>query len=118
MLAVKYPRLHIPASFLFLVRHFGTGVLIATAFVHLLPTAFISLGDPCLSGFWTKDYPAMPGAIALAAIFFVAVIEMVFSPSQNIWEDSQKVNHALCSAPSTARGGATFTILPEPHAER
>ncbi|KAF3938513.1 hypothetical protein ABW19_dt0206640 [Dactylella cylindrospora] len=63
----------------FLARHFGTGVLLATAFVHLLPTAFISLTDPCLPKFWTETYPAMAGAIALAAVFFVVTIEMIFS---------------------------------------
>lgn len=84
ILAVKFPGLRIPGRFFFAVRHFGTGVLIATAFVHLLPTAFISLGDPCLDSFWNTDYPAMPGAIALAAIFFVTVIEMVFHPSRHI----------------------------------
>jgi zinc transporter ZupT len=84
MLVLKFPRLRIPSSFLFSARHFGTGVLIATAFVHLLPTAFISLGDPCLSKFWTTDYQAMPGAIALAAIFFLTVIEMMFSPGRNV----------------------------------
>lgn len=66
------------------MRHFGTGVLIATAFVHLLPTAFVSLNNPCLSSFWTKDYQAMPGAIALAAVFLVTVIEMIFHPSRQI----------------------------------
>ncbi|KAL4890654.1 ZIP zinc transporter-domain-containing protein [Aspergillus ambiguus] len=83
VLAIRFPRLRIPSSFLFCVSHFGTGVLIATAFVHLLPTAFTSLNDPCLSGFWTTDYPQMPGAIALAGIFFVTVVEMVFSPSRH-----------------------------------
>jgi hypothetical protein len=84
MLVLKFPRLRIPANFLFTARHFGTGVLIATAFVHLLPTAFISLLDPCLSNFWTTDYPAMPGAIALAAVFLLTVIEMVFSPGRTM----------------------------------
>lgn len=84
ILATKFPGLRIPNRFFFAVRHFGTGVLIATSFVHLLPTAFISLGDPCLGDFWTKDYPAIPGAIALAAIFFVTIIEMVFHPSRHI----------------------------------
>ncbi|KAL6413333.1 hypothetical protein AUP68_02842 [Ilyonectria robusta] len=84
ILAVKFPGLRIPNRFFFAVRHFGTGVLIATAFVHLLPTAFISLGDACLGGFWTSDYPAIPGAIALAAIFFVTIIEMVFHPSRHL----------------------------------
>ncbi|KAF2013959.1 Zip-domain-containing protein [Aaosphaeria arxii CBS 175.79] len=83
VLVLKFPRLRIPATFLFSVRHFGTGVLIATAFVHLLPTAFISLGNPCLSDFWTERYQAMPGAIALAAIFFVTLVEMVFSPGRH-----------------------------------
>ncbi|KAM7213926.1 putative transporter [Rhypophila decipiens] len=83
LLAMRFPILRIPANALFAFRHIGTGVLLATAFVHLLPTAFISLGDPCLSSFWTSDYPAMPGAIALAGIFFVAIIEMIFSPARH-----------------------------------
>ncbi|ELR07861.1 hypothetical protein VC83_01033 [Pseudogymnoascus destructans] len=83
LIVVKAPRLRIPPTFLFIVRHFGTGVLIATAFVHLLPTAFISLTDPCLPDFWNKDYPAMAGALALAAVFLIAVVEMVFSPGKN-----------------------------------
>ncbi|KAF4454975.1 hypothetical protein F53441_2632 [Fusarium austroafricanum] len=84
IMATKFPGLRIPARFFFAVRHFGTGVLIATAFVHLLPTAFTSLGNPCLSSFWTQDYQAMPGAITLAAIFLVTVIEMVFHPSRHV----------------------------------
>lgn len=110
LLVLRFPRLRIPARVLFVVRHFGepvlsvcrilprlltknsgTGVLIATAFVHLLPTAFISLGDPCLSSFWTDDYPAMPGAIALLGIFAIAGIEMTFSPEKR-----------CCAAPMTS----------------
>ncbi|KAK2597349.1 hypothetical protein QQS21_006046 [Conoideocrella luteorostrata] len=84
IMAAKFPGLRIPRRFFFVVRHFGTGVLIATAFVHLLPTAFVSLGNPCLGDFWTKKYEAMPGAIVLAAIFLVVIIEMVFHPSRHI----------------------------------
>ena len=84
MLAMRFPGMRLPDTFFFAIRHFGTGVLIATAFVHLMPTAFIMLGDPCLGSFWTEDYPAMPGAISLAGIFFVAVIEMIFHPSRHI----------------------------------
>jgi hypothetical protein len=53
--------------------------LIATAFVHLLPTAFISLTDPCLPPFWNKGYEAMPGLIAMASVFIVVGIEMFFA---------------------------------------
>jgi zinc transporter 1/2/3 len=96
LLVLRFPRLRIPARVLFVVRHFGTGVLLATAFVHLLPTAFISLGDPCLPPFWTDDYPAMPGAIALFAIFIIAGIEMTFSPEKR-----------CCAAPVEASGVTT-----------
>ncbi|KAK3484789.1 Zip-domain-containing protein [Neurospora hispaniola] len=84
VLMTRFPMIRLPPVFFFAVRHFGTGVLIATAFVHLLPTAFISLSNQCLDSFWTQQYPAMPGAIALAAIFMVTIVEMVFHPGRHV----------------------------------
>jgi len=75
----RFPAIPIPNKFLFLSRHFGTGVLIATAFVHLLPTAFESLTDPCLPYFWNKGYASMPGLIAMMSVFAVVSIEMFFA---------------------------------------
>jgi ZIP zinc/iron transport family len=75
----RFPKVPVPHQFLFLSRHFGTGVLIATAFVHLLPTAFESLTDPCLPYFWNRGYSAMPGFIAMVAVFLVVGIEMFFA---------------------------------------
>lgn len=69
----------VPRQFLFLSRHFGTGVLIATAFVHLLPTAFNSLTDPCLPPFWNHGYPAMAGFIAMISVMVVVGVEMFFA---------------------------------------
>ncbi|KAL9020620.1 MAG: hypothetical protein Q9185_002206 [Variospora sp. 1 TL-2023] len=77
--ARRFPRLPIPHYFLFISRHFGTGVLIATAFVHLLPTAFVSLTDPCLPAFWNEGYPAMAGLIAMTSVLVVVAIEMFFA---------------------------------------
>ena len=54
-------------------------MLIATAFVHLLPTAFVSLTDPCLPAFWNTGYPQMPGLIAMVAVLVVVGIEMFFA---------------------------------------
>ncbi|KYK57608.1 plasma membrane zinc ion transporter [Drechmeria coniospora] len=111
LLATKFPGLRIPRRFFFAIRHFGTGVLIATAFVHLLPTAFISLGNPCLGSFWTNDYQAMPGAIALASIFLITVIEMIFHPARH--ESSPPIEagpvvdgngHATAQAPPSKAG--------------
>ncbi|KAF2797646.1 Zinc/iron permease [Melanomma pulvis-pyrius CBS 109.77] len=75
----RFPKFPVPHHFLFISRHFGTGVLIATAFVHLLPTAFESLTDPCLPYFWNKGYSAMPGLIAMSSVFMVVGIEMFFA---------------------------------------
>lgn len=83
VLASRVPGLRMPADFFFSVRHFGTGVLIATAFCHLLPTAFTLLHDPCLDELWTQGYPAMPGAIALGAVIFVTAIEMWMHPGRH-----------------------------------
>ena len=99
LIALQIPQLHIPPRFLFFVRHFGTGVLIATAFVHLFPTAFGSLNDPCLPGFWNEDYPAMTGAIALAAVLAIAVVEMVFSPEQPSCSGRAAESAAINEAP-------------------
>ncbi|MCJ1404899.1 hypothetical protein MMC11_008125 [Xylographa trunciseda] len=79
IIARRFPKLPIPHRFLFLSRHFGTGVLIATAFVHLLPTAFVSLTDPCLPAFWNEGYPAMAGLIAMSSCLTVVGIEMFFA---------------------------------------
>ncbi|PGH10079.1 hypothetical protein GX51_00346 [Blastomyces parvus] len=79
IIARRFPRLPIPRHFLFLSRHFGTGVLIATAFVHLLPTAFLSLTNPCLPRFWNKGYPATAGLVAMIAVMIVVTIEMFFA---------------------------------------
>ncbi|KAH8682097.1 Zinc/iron permease [Xylariales sp. PMI_506] len=68
-----------PNRVIFLCQHFGTGVLLATAFVHLLPTAFNSLNDPCLPYFFSEGYPPMPGLIAMASALVVVAMESYLS---------------------------------------
>ncbi|KAI1493408.1 zinc-regulated transporter 2 [Biscogniauxia mediterranea] len=74
--AKKISWLKVPTKVFFACKHFGTGVLIATAFVHLLPTAFFSLSDPCLPDLFTDQYPPMPGVIMMASLFCLFVIEV------------------------------------------
>lgn len=64
------------ARFIFVSQHFGTGVLIATAFVHLLPTAFVSLTDPCLPHFFSAGYRPLAGLIGMFAVLIVVALEM------------------------------------------
>ncbi|KAI1124727.1 Fe transport protein 3 [Nemania abortiva] len=74
--AQKIKWLKVPTKIFFACKHFGTGVLVATAFVHLLPTAFLSLSNPCLPDFFTDQYPPLPGVIMMASLFSLFVIEM------------------------------------------
>ncbi|KAI1498971.1 zinc-regulated transporter 2 [Biscogniauxia marginata] len=74
--AKKLSWLKVPTKVFFACKHFGTGVLIATAFVHLLPTAFFSLSDPCLPDLFTDQYPPMPGVIMMVSLFALFVVEL------------------------------------------
>ncbi|KAL2133276.1 hypothetical protein VTI74DRAFT_2619 [Chaetomium olivicolor] len=81
-------------NIIFLCQHFGTGVLMATAFVHLLPTAFISLTDPCLPHVFSKGYRPLAGLIAMVSAFVVVALESYLSTrgaghshSHHVWED-------------------------------
>ncbi|QPC75251.1 hypothetical protein HYE68_006003 [Fusarium pseudograminearum] len=62
-------------SIIFYCQHIGTGVLLATAFVHLLPTAFESMTDPCLPDFFNKGYTPLPGLVAMVSAIIVVAIE-------------------------------------------
>ncbi|GEM09930.1 zip-like iron-zinc transporter [Rhodotorula toruloides] len=56
-------------------KFFGSGVIIATAFIHLLAPAFQALGSECLHGVW-QEYDWAP-AIAMIAVFGIFLVELV-----------------------------------------
>jgi len=76
MSAKKIPRFHIPNIAFTFAKFFGSGVIIATAFIHLLGPSFSELGDPCLSTFWDVNYP-WPAAFSMIAVFTLFSIELL-----------------------------------------
>ncbi|KAK2591293.1 hypothetical protein QQS21_011011 [Conoideocrella luteorostrata] len=76
--AKKISWLKVHPRIFFACKHFGTGVLIATAF--LLPTAFRSLEDPCLPDLFTKDYLPLPGVIIMISLFALFFIRIWLTP--------------------------------------
>ncbi|KAH9840291.1 ZIP zinc/iron transport family [Rhodofomes roseus] len=67
--------LYIPETAFKVAKYFGSGVIIATAFIHLLDPATQELTSPCLSPAW-QEYPyAM--AICLGSIFMIFIVELV-----------------------------------------
>lgn len=56
------------------MKYFGSGVIIATAFMHLLAPAFDELGSECLSGTWTEyDWAPAFALISCMLMFFAEV---------------------------------------------
>ncbi|KAL2150912.1 hypothetical protein VTH82DRAFT_6010 [Thermothelomyces myriococcoides] len=79
---------------IFLSQHFGTGVLMATAFVHLLPTAFTSLTDPCLPNIFNEGYRPLAGLVAMVSALVVVALESYLTTrgaghthSHHTWEE-------------------------------
>ncbi|KAJ4286668.1 low-affinity Zn(2+) transporter zrt2 [Kalmusia sp. IMI 367209] len=68
-------QLGIPESLFFIAKYFGSGVIIATAFIHLLAPANEALGNECLTGVITK-YP-WPEGIALMTVFLMFFLELI-----------------------------------------
>ncbi|KAF6836661.1 fe(2+) transport protein 3 [Colletotrichum musicola] len=113
VVAKKVKWMKVPPKIFFACKHFGTGVLIATAFVHLLPTAFGNLMNPCLPDLFTEQYPPLPGAIMMGSMFILFTIEMWINakvgghshggPTGDVMHDhghSHGHNHGAVSAPS------------------
>ncbi|KAL9125001.1 MAG: hypothetical protein Q9217_005736 [Psora testacea] len=73
--AARHRGVGVPEWAFFIAKYFGSGVIIATAFIHLLAPANEALGDPCLTGPIT-DYSWVEG-IALMTVFVLFFVELM-----------------------------------------
>jgi zinc transporter 1/2/3 len=76
VLAKRAPRLRIPLYVYLFAKYFGAGVIIATAFIHLLDPAYDEIGgNSCvgLTGHWA-DYSWCP-AIVLTSLMVVFLLD-------------------------------------------
>ncbi|CAF1523694.1 unnamed protein product [Rotaria sp. Silwood1] len=71
ILPICIKRLHIPSIVINTEKFFGTGIILATAFIHILPAAMRILIDECLPQSW-KDYEAYASLFAMQLIEFIA----------------------------------------------
>ncbi|KAJ5239457.1 Zinc/iron permease fungal/plant [Penicillium chermesinum] len=69
-----------PKWLFFIAKYFGSGVILATAFIHLLAPAEEALTNPCLTGPIT-EYSWVEGIIlmTIVVLFFVELMVMRFS---------------------------------------
>ena len=73
--AARHRGVGVPDWAFFVAKYFGSGVIVATAFIHLLAPASDALTSPCLSGPIT-EYDWAEG-IALMTIFVLFFIELM-----------------------------------------
>ncbi|TFK74958.1 ZIP zinc/iron transport family [Pluteus cervinus] len=75
VLAKRSSWLHVPKSVFDFAKYFGSGVIIATAFIHLLASGVQELGSPCINPAW-QEYPYAL-ALSLLSIFFIFIVEII-----------------------------------------
>lgn len=72
-------RLRVPKLAFFIAKYFGSGVIVATAFIHLLAPANEALGSPCFPDDSAVTAYSWPEGICLMTIFVMFLIELVAS---------------------------------------
>ncbi|KAK0189095.1 ZIP-like iron-zinc transporter [Armillaria mellea] len=75
VLAKNSSWLHVPKSVFDFAKYFGSGVIIATAFIHLLSPALDALSSECLAPGW-QVYPYAL-ALCMLSIFSIFILELV-----------------------------------------
>ncbi|KAI9507638.1 ZIP-like iron-zinc transporter [Russula earlei] len=75
VVARRSRRIYIPTPIFETAKYFGSGVIIATAFIHLLSPGVQELTSPCLAPAW-QDYP-YAFALALLSSLGIFIIEII-----------------------------------------
>ncbi|KAF8530057.1 Zinc/iron permease [Hysterangium stoloniferum] len=76
-LAKHAPRIQPPQILFFVGKHFGTGVILSTAFVHLLQEGFENLSSPYLLKKW-KDMSGLIVLLSFLSIFLIEYLSTVY----------------------------------------
>ncbi|KAF9192657.1 hypothetical protein BGZ50_008364 [Haplosporangium sp. Z 11] len=69
--------MRIPSLALALGKQFGAGIILATAFIHTLPTAMSNLSSSRLGPIFSENYQAFGGLITLGSSLFMHWIEFM-----------------------------------------
>ena len=78
--AARHRGIGVPEWAFFIAKYFGSGVIIATAFIHLLSPANDALRNPCLSGAITEyDWVEGIALMTIFAIFFTELMAMRYA---------------------------------------
>ena len=99
--ANRHKGMRIPEWTFFVCKYFGSGVIVATAFIHLLGPAEEALKDPCLTGPITQ-YSWVEGIVLMTifVLFFVELMVMRYGDFGGHSHDHEDHNHSHALAES------------------
>lgn len=93
VLSSRYSFIRLPDWCFFVAKYFGSGVIVSTAFIHLLAHAASALGQSCLGGTF-EDYPWDFGIcmMSLFVLFFIELLSHYYIKSLTV---DPKVNESI-----------------------
>ncbi|GAO13487.1 uncharacterized protein UV8b_05754 [Ustilaginoidea virens] len=94
VLLARQSKMHVPKFTFFVCKYIGTGVIIATAWMHLLDPAIDQLGNRCVKDRWLGDYP-WALCIALMTIMVMFFVELMVARFDH--DDEASHSHAVGS---------------------
>ncbi|KAI0902105.1 ZIP zinc/iron transport family [Annulohypoxylon nitens] len=100
-------RMKVNGTAFFIAKYFGSGVIIGTAFMHLLSPAFEALGSPCLPDGAITSYDWAAG-ICLMTVFLMFTIELLASRfdffGHNHNDEAKIIDHSIDGPRNDAQG--------------
>ncbi|CAI4213969.1 unnamed protein product [Parascedosporium putredinis] len=77
VILARSSRVETPRAAFFIAKYFGSGVIVATAFIHLLAPAVEALTSPCIDPDSPITRYSWAEGIALMTVFFMFFIELI-----------------------------------------
>eukprot|EP00953_Heterococcus_sp_UTEX-ZZ885_P019220 10745-Heterococcus_DN1.PRE.3 len=108
LIAFWVPRLQVPENLLVAGNFFGVGVVISTAFVHMIPEAMAALNNPCL-GSIGNAYAPFPLVIVMGTMFAMQLME--FFLTRKMMASAEKSWKAAVAAEAEAEKPAASPAL-------
>lgn len=113
MILTSWFRFNPEGAILVIIRQFGTGVIISTAFVHLFTHASLNFSNPCLGNL---EYEATTAAILMAGLFLSFIVEYVahrFVHARQVTTQHTTVEADKETQISTPDGSTTSVVVTE-----
>ena len=108
--------LKVPEWTFFVAKYFGSGVIVATAFIHLLAPAEEALTNPCLTGAITQ-YSWVEG-IVLMTIFLLFFVELMVMRYGNFGDGGHSHGDGGHSNGDDSESDSTTVTTPEPYKDQ